>query len=203
MGAKKKENYTAFQPEDVQNYIDTYWRYYSSLEDDYCTIMQEMSNDNKSSNALISRVKLYLAIGSEIDVLLKVICQTIDTLYNGDNITLHRNQLLQMVNNGDWDSLDQEVTIIERYETLKPWEYFADTNTSIIWWKSYNNVKHKRTCVDPIGQLYFQQSTVENILHSLGALYILEKQYLEYMMAYLIQATDIEFSTCESILFRI
>lgn len=203
MGEKKKNKIITFQPEDVRNYIDTFWKYYSSLEEDFSRVIQQVNDGNDATIALISRVKLYLAIGSEIDVLIKVICQTTDPSYSGDTFTLHREQITMMVNNYDWDSLDNEVILVEKKTVFKPWEHYEDTKLSIDWWKSYNAVKHQRACLDSSGQLFFQQATVDNILHSLGALYVLEKQYLEYMMCYLFESDESDFETCESKHFTI
>lgn len=79
---------------------------------------------------------------------------------------------------------------------LKPWKGFSvenyiasdgskrvrPVNKSIpSWWSSYNNVKHNRISLAPqeSEKPNYSKANLGNLIHALGALYLLEKAYME------------------------
>lgn len=161
------KEFCTFQPIDVENYINTYWRYYTSLEDDYITL-----HNIDEKHVSIAHVKLYLAICSEIDVLFKVICQAVKDDYRGDNMKRHLTAMANNVQNGDWDDLNQNIQSLDGTEAFSPWKKYELKDFVPLWWTKYNKVKHQRTCLNTqSGLLYFYDATLNNIKQSLGGLY--------------------------------
>ncbi len=184
-----KEKYSAFHPEDVKDYVSVYWRYYCYLENEYLSIFSTPPSD------LYKAVELYLSIGSEIDVMLKTICLILNDKYSGRSIDDHKKEIKKIIDAGDWDDYNQTVSLMSG-ETIKPW----DDSCPVKWWRSYNDVKHKRTLKDNKGNLYFSHATQDNIKYALSALYILEMQYLNFIKESLLFVYP-EFDTCKSNLF--
>lgn len=184
---KKKNPYVTFLPEDAEKYISVYWGYYISLEDEFNKIY---SNSNVDK---YDEVRLYLAIGSEIDVVFKTICQLFNSVYDGDNINAHKSEIQKYIDDGDWDDYHAEVQC-KSGAALKPWD---DTS----WWTDYNHVKHKRTCIDKTGDLYFSHANKSNIMEALAALYILERSLFVYMEGYLFYDYT-EMHNCHSSIFK-
>lgn len=191
MSKRKNKNklYATFLPDDAEKYISVYWNYYLSIEKEYMNVYtKDPSQINK-----FEEVKLYLSIGSEIDVIFKTICQILNKGYNGDKITDHKAELQKSIDVGDWDDYHEEVFTIQG-KSLKPWD-----NTQ--WWTDYNNVKHKRACLDLNNDLFINHANQANIFEALAALYILENQFFVFMKEYLIYEYD-EINDCKSIVFK-
>lgn len=202
MSAKSKRKIQSFHPEDVANFLSAYWSYYASLEEDYNTMIDHGAISFSNINEYASQIKLFLAVGSEIDVLLKVICQVSCPFYQGHTIKDHRVKIVQMVVNGDWDSIDKKVVHKSGLRVYQPWNDYDNERQSLEWWTMYNNVKHKRTFLDKQGNLFFKLITADLLTSSMAALYILEKQYLEYMMGYLLDSDNHDFQECVSTIFE-
>lgn len=177
--------YKAFLPENLNAYLSVYWGYYQHLETEYLSIFQSNSEDKYKA------VSLYLSIGSEIDVMFKVLILIINDNYAGNSIDLHRAEYAKWVD--DLGSYDISVKPLNG-RRFSPW-----SNTS--WWSTYNKIKHQRTLKNPNGDLFFFCATQNNIQKALGALYILEKNYIDIIR----EAVDDdypEFSNCKSKLFE-
>ena len=184
---KKKKPYITFLPEDIDMYITVYWRYYTSIEEEYKKIYSETCINH------YDEVRLYLSIGSEIDVIFKTICQIMDSTYNKNTIDEHKDELKKYIKNGEWDDYNVTVLNIDG-EDFNPW-----ANTG--WWTDYNNVKHKRTCFDSGHILFFSHAEKNNITNALAGLYILERQLFSFMEGYLLYEYP-ELKDCRSIIFK-
>ena len=68
-----------------------YWQHFLALEADFAATSRyvEFSQQNFPTFS-IEYAKLLLAVGSEIDVLCKIICKNLDTLAKRDNINDYR-----------------------------------------------------------------------------------------------------------------
>lgn len=184
---KRIKKYATFLPEEAEKYIYVYWGYYTSIENEYNRIYATKDVDK------YSEVRLYLAIGSEIDVVFKTICQLLNNTYYGDNIDDHKKEIQKNIDFGDWDDYHEEISYTDG-TSLKPWN-----NTS--WWTDYNNVKHKRTCLDNNNDLFFSHANKNNILNALAALFILERQLYIYMEGFLLYEEP-KMKKCQSTLFK-
>ena len=97
-----------------QDFLQTYWRQYLLLEDDFIKAISyvELSPDNYSTYS--SRyLKLLLAIGSEIDVTLQVYCRQLDPTYNKETMNDYRNDIknYELNNPQDIESFNSQKVI--------------------------------------------------------------------------------------------
>lgn len=151
-----------------------HWNYFLALEEDLLTISRyvELSsvfdnNGKKFDNNLTFSseiAKLFLNIGSEIDVVLKEICKKYGYSNNIENINQYRDIILRELPN----FVKVKATIPRLGITnLNPWEKWSNSNNlkNPLWWKAYNKVKHDRS-------LYFQEANIKNCLNAIAALYI-------------------------------
>lgn len=198
----RKKKYTMLQPEAVVQYIDVYWSYYYSFEVDYQKIITTESEKERN----IELTKMYLSVCSEIEVMLKTICQTIDVTYFGDRMDYHREKISELVLNDDFETLDQEILLCKKTH-LRPWKnYDVEKNNgqfeTIAWWSDYNNTKHSRTNINKNGEIINLWASQNNVSNALGALFILEQQYLEYMSGYIFESNVNVLDLCKSDLFE-
>jgi hypothetical protein len=118
-----------------------YWKHFMALERDLEIISHYIEIDKSNFTVFsVELLKLLLALGSEIDVVLKVMCLTIDSSKKSDNINEYREIVLRQ-----YPLLPQlRVKHIESSILLEPWAEWA-SGTNPQWWKAYNEIKHDRT----------------------------------------------------------
>ena len=98
-------------------------------------------------------LRLYLAIGSEVDVA-KLLCAKIDATKTPDRITDY-----QPIITGKYPRLgDLKIHIRDTPITFTPW-FDWNSGQSPKWWGCYNDVKHKR-------HLHFKDAKLENVLQA-------------------------------------
>jgi hypothetical protein len=83
--------------------------------------------------------KLFLSIGSEIDVICKDYCSFIDKTKSPDNIMGYNSIIISH----DSGFCSRKIIMKNTNTTLIPWECW--TTKPPTWWKIYNKVKHQRT----------------------------------------------------------
>src|SRR5215470_8771174 len=116
-----------------------YWHHFLALESDFAATARFVEFSQANFKIFSTEyTKLLLAIGSEIDVLCKIICSRIDSSAPRDNIDHYRACMTAHT------QIASEEVFIRRYDlSFKPWsEWAAGKNPT--WWRSYNNVKHHR-----------------------------------------------------------
>ncbi len=145
--------YVAFLPEDDKDYISVYWGYYHYLEEEFLSVFSSNPIDKYRA------ASLYLSIGSEIDVMFKVLILIMNKDYAGDDINKHKEAYQELVSDGNMDPYDIQVTTLKG-NAFRPW-----SNTG--WWKLYNKVKHQRVLKDANGDLFFFQATQANVEQAL------------------------------------
>ena len=130
-----------------------------ALEADFAATSRyvEFSKENYGSYS-IEFTKLLLAIGSEVDVLCKIICEKIDSEAKPENIDDYRACLTAHT------KIATEEVLIRRYDlTFRPWDEWS-SGKNPKWWTSYNNVKHHRdTC--------FSDANLENCANAISGLF--------------------------------
>ena len=144
-----------------KDFLDTE-RYISfDLGDNYLYTSQAVT-DLENSNAFSNEfVKQYQTIGSEVDVLLKTICQEL-----GDNSADKMPSYTTIVLN-HWNNLpNQKVKMNNiQLQPFKNWE--INPYNPPDWWSQYNRVKHERLN-------NFRMANLKNVVNSLAGLFILE-----------------------------
>lgn len=104
--------------------------------------------------------KLYLLIGSEIDILFK---ELLGSKLN--HINDYRTAILGDLNYGK-KFYKQKVSIEKYGITAKsPWSNFG-VGKNPDWWKSYNNIKHDRFNK-------FDEANLKNLINALSGLFVL------------------------------
>lgn len=149
-----------------------YWNYYLMLEKEVLEALEyvELSTDNFStySNKFAALIR---SIGSELDVFFKVYCDIpADAIKNiADYAQIIFIKYSNIVN--------EEVRIKGTDIVLRPFEGWDKDRAkqSLLWWESYDNVKHSRVAC-------FDQASLKNCIYALAALYLIEnKGFLEIL----------------------
>ena len=160
-----------------QDFLQTYWRQYLLLENDFIETINfvELSSDNYSTYSS-KYLKLLLAIGSEIDVILQAYCSQFDPTYNKEAISDYRVDIknYELNNSQNIESLNTQKVITYNDIYLSPWAEWYSNDTSPTWWKIYNKVKHDRVGIHEfygIKKESYKFANLENVLNALAALY--------------------------------
>lgn len=145
-----------------------HWYYYKSILGDLETLSRyiEISEDNYNIHS-IELTRLLLSIGSEIDVVAKLLCKLANPEAAPDNINKYREILTHKFP----DLPEVEVSLPEYLISLKPWFDWLENKTPK-WWDCYNKVKHERS-------LHFREANLENVLFATAGLCVLVS-YLYY-----------------------
>ena len=139
-----------------------HWYYFAALSDDLEKTVRfvEPTPDNFKTYS-VEFARLYLAIGSEIDVVAKLLCNAVDPNAKLGGINTYRDVILK----GFPQVPDVELTATRSEVSLVPWkDWSAGTNPS--WWACYNGVKHER-------DTHFRDANLENTLNALAGLMVL------------------------------
>lgn len=176
---------------DKMDFENQYWKHYLILENDFIKTVEYISLDIQNSTAYSTQyLKIFLSIGSEIDIICKAYCAFLDN----SQIPSKINEYSNIICSNRPDFVNKTITIKTEFAdtsiNLKPWNKW-DTVTPI-WWKFYNKVKHQRTegltldtsgiRIDSghpdypryntlIGMKYYKFANQENLLTSLAALF--------------------------------
>jgi hypothetical protein len=138
-----------------------HWDYYIVLENDMEKVARYIEFDESNFRTYsIELAHLLLAASSEVDVVMKELCNYMSPESKANNINDYR-KIIKENNQG----IIKQKVICDRYGlTLTPWSSWeADINPS--WWQSYNKVKHQRS-------IHFDKATLENVLNSIAGLLI-------------------------------
>lgn len=137
------------------------WRYFLSLERD----LIETANfvEPSPANALAFSfvfVKLILLVGSEVDVVAKMLCSDINPTAASKNIVDYRTMLT-----AEFPGIQKiEITVPRYGMTLRPWATWEPSIAkSPIWWTAYNDVKHERHANLPA-------ANQDNVFHAFSGL---------------------------------
>lgn len=144
----------------------SYWHYFVALCNDVERTARfvEPTEDNFKTYS-IEFARLILAIGSEIDVVAKLLCKAIDPNSKASRI----NHYLEVILTKYPDLPKVEIVIPRSDLSLTPWkEWQKGENPN--WWKQYNGVKHERN-------ENFSEANMVNMLNSLGGLLVLLGYY--------------------------
>ena len=119
----------------------------------------EPARENFSTYS-IEFARLYLAIGSEIDVVSKLLCHKANPRIKPKGINNYRPVIV-----AKYPDFPEVEVIVSRSElSLTPWKEWRN-GTNPPWWWHYNEVKHER-------DKHFKEATLENTLNALGGLLV-------------------------------
>ena len=147
--------------------MEPYWQYFLTIEEELVKFSRyiEFHEDNYKTYS-IELARIQLSVGSEIDVVAKLLCQNLGCQV-ARNICDYKTTLLATYGN-----LPDFVVEIPRYGLkFTPWKDWRQDN-SPNWWKSYNNVKHKRSS-------HYQEANLENVLQAMAGLIAINLYYLK------------------------
>lgn len=157
---------------DEEKFYKSFWSNYMQIEKELIDTFKyvDLSIDNYKTYST-KFLKIFLQIGSEIDICFKEYLKLISPNSSANKINEYKNEL----SNLDLNFFNEE-TIIKPIDFLiKPWNNLAN-NDSVEWWTAYNKVKHQRNdmiTIDGINQLSYKFANLENVITSMSGLYIL------------------------------
>lgn len=144
------------------------WHYFLTIERDFIKTLDFVEfhpdNDNTYSNEF---AKLMLLIGSEVDVVAKMVCKCVNPKRDPQNIESYREIIC-----GRYHKLHTMKIEVTRYaRNIKPWlSWGTSTPESPEWWKAYNKVKHQR-------DQHFSKASLKNTSDALCGLLVLLLYY--------------------------
>jgi hypothetical protein len=148
-----------------------HWNYFLALEKDLKNISRyiEFSKDNEETYS-IELSHILLSASSEVDVVMKLLCEQIDSSAPRENINNYRDII-------QWklpSFIDEKVSIPRFNIEFTPWENWANnSNTNPNWWTSYNHIKHERN-------LYFREANLKNTINCVSALFLTVIYYYKF-----------------------
>lgn len=142
-----------------------HWRYFRTLCEDveHFGRFVELVPENYGTYS-IEIVRLLLTIGSEIDVVLKLICEAIDPSSKAKNITGY----FRVISKHYPEFPETIITSKIDYHTA-PWREWREGKTPE-WWRAYNDVKHERN-------RFFSAANIGNLLEALAGLCVAVNYY--------------------------
>ena len=139
--------------------VPRYWQIFRIIEADFLKLGRyvEISSDNFKTYSVELRHLLLLA-GSEVDVLCKRLCRTIDpnrTVRQTKTIIHYRD----VIRNHCRHFHSTDVGVLPYGITVRPWEAWRvkSSDDSPHWWTAYNDVKHDN-------ERKFHQANLKNCL---------------------------------------
>ncbi len=117
-----------------------HWQHFLSLEKDFIQTLEYVELVQANENTFsVAYTKLLLSICSEIDVVAKLLCKSINSLSTASNIDHYRNEIT-----GKYPNFHTVEALIPRYGLqIQPWSNWSG-NTNPDWWRDHNKVKHER-----------------------------------------------------------
>ncbi len=151
--------------------MDHYWDYFLVLEDDLFKASRYVEFSEGHGNVYsIEFAHSLFAAASEVDSILKVVCDHLDSDLEHDSIGDYKRTILKK----EPRFCDSTVRVRRIHMNFEPWkEWQEPENQSPSWWKAYNKVKHHRT-------FCFQQATLNNALNAVSGLLCSLDLYFRY-----------------------
>lgn len=155
-----------------------YWKNFLSIEEEFIQTEKYVAFDTKNYTTYSTAfLKLLLEIGSEIDILAKVLCTEQWNKPNVSKILNYRDCIL--ANAPEFE----RVYVVSDFGKEIPWHDWRQKTPE--WWTAYNKVKHDRFGIGTIGkttQEYYKFANQGYVLKALMALYQLEIYILNFLV---------------------
>lgn len=140
-----------------------HWNYFLALEDDVSTLARYLEPTQENFGAYsLELARILFSASSEVDVVAKQLCKRIDPTSRAENVMQYQSAIMA----SDPSIARSQVEIPKFGLTLHPWEGWDTPDHSPLWWRAYNNVKHKR-------HTNFHEASLKNALNSVAALFVL------------------------------
>ncbi|MBE5839570.1 hypothetical protein [Butyrivibrio sp.] len=151
-------------------FMNLYWKQFLMIEKEFRKSVQcvSLSNDNLETYSDFFS-KIILQVGSEVDVLAKVLCKEINAASTTNSIEKYKRVILKT-----YPEIER-LTVSCNDIDIIPWKDWS--NTSPLWWKVYNGIKHNRAdkeTYDGITKENYKFASLKNAITSLAGLYVLE-----------------------------
>ena len=146
-----------------------HWNYFLAIEKDLENLSRYVEFDEKNLDTFsIELTHILFSASSEVDVVIKQLCNLIDPITKVENINDYRN-IISIHSN---EFINEEV-VIHRYGlTFRPWlNWNNDKNPD--WWRCYNHVKHERN-------KHYSEANLKNAINAVGALLLTVVYYYKY-----------------------
>jgi acyl-homoserine lactone acylase PvdQ len=142
---------------------DLFWNYYLTLVKELAELSNYIEFDEANFETYsIELAKLLMAASSEVDVVLKQLCASLNNKKKHENINDYRKTIKASSFAKDFSN---ETVIIPLHGlTLNPWTNWNGKENPD-WWKAYNNVKHERNN-------NFPKANLKNVLNAVSALFV-------------------------------
>lgn len=138
-----------------------HWNLFSVLESDLANVSRYIEFDGRNFDTFSTELsKLLLSVGSEVDIVLKQLCNKVAPKAPKKNIIDYFKVITSSPNLKEM--LGEEIFVPRYCLSFKPFDGW-DEDTRPIWWKSYNNVKHNR-------QHNYPEASLRNVLLATSAL---------------------------------
>lgn len=134
------------------------WYYFLSIEKDFIGTIEYVALDEGNENCFSNEyAKLLLLIGSEVDVVAKMLCEQEAPDALRRNIIDYKAALMGRF--VGFHSVEIDVPRYDRH--IKPWVSWGLQNAEApTWWRAYNSVKHDRNTA-------FALASQKNVLQAL------------------------------------
>jgi hypothetical protein len=139
-----------------------HWQFFESLDDELYSLSRiiEFAEENFSTFS-VHLARLYLSVGSEIDVVAKLLCARVAPTQKPERINDYRSLITTEFPHFTQLRIEMPAHAID----FQPWSLW-DSGANPPWWKSYNEVKHERS-------KYFRDANLGNMLASTAGLLVL------------------------------
>ena len=151
---------------------NVHWNYFIALEQDLGKVSRfiEFSEQNFDTYS-VELAHLLLATCSEVDVVLKALCNMVKPDTAHKNIDHYKATISEK-----FPELIDEECYIPRYGLeLKPWSNWKGEDNPF-WWRSHNKVKHQRDA-------HFSEANLKNALNSMAGLSLVVLYYYREMFS--------------------
>ena len=145
--------------------MNLHWNYFISLERDLENLSRyiEFAEANYQTYST-ELVRIYLAAGSEIAVLLRQLCNLVAPEVKVENIKGYRKIITE-----HYPEIAKEKVYIRSYTlTFEPWKDWQNDIASMEpnpeWWTAHNKVKHRR-------HMAYPQANLKNVMDAVAALH--------------------------------
>lgn len=137
-----------------------HWRYFLSLEREFCDTLRYVEFTPAQQNVYsFEYARLLILVCSELDVLFKVICTSVEPSNDADSIEKYFACVTTKYR------VQSEVVRVDRYSSrIAPFEHWNE-HAPPSWWTAHNKVKHHR-------HEHFEQATLSNTLQALSGLFV-------------------------------
>ena len=138
----------------------THWEYFLTLDDDLGQVARyiEFADDNFATYS-VELVRIILAAASEIDVVAKSFCRTLNSSDKFENIDHYRKELIARY--PKFPTL--KITVPRFSLSFQPWAAWGKGQNPS-WWNSHTDVKHHRDS-------HYNQANLENALNTVTGLF--------------------------------